>query len=78
MLSLAVLSLTTERSRAYNVIAVTDMNECQQPSLCGSGSCVNRPGSYDCRCPGGMIFDTININCISEFFDGFSSITSLL
>ena len=61
----------------YNVIAVTDMNECQQPSLCGSGSCVNRPGSYDCRCPGGMIFDTININCISEFIDCLSSITSL-
>ena len=42
------------------------MNECQRPGVCGTGSCMNRVGTYECLCPTGMLFDSANFVCIGS------------
>uniref|UniRef100_A0A8C8SQE6 Latent-transforming growth factor beta-binding protein 2 n=1 Tax=Pelusios castaneus TaxID=367368 RepID=A0A8C8SQE6_9SAUR len=34
---------------------LTDLNECEQPSVCRGGRCTNTPGSYRCECAEGYV-----------------------
>lgn len=34
---------------------LTDLNECEQPSVCQGGRCTNTPGSYHCECAKGYV-----------------------
>ena len=29
---------------------MTDINECESEDVCMYGTCVNKPGGYECRC----------------------------
>ena len=47
-------NLTTAGVSKCVVCFAADIDECPQLGVCGGGECVNLPGSYRCRCTGGL------------------------
>ncbi|XP_018328225.1 fibrillin-2 isoform X2 [Agrilus planipennis] len=44
-----------------------EIDECQlMPTMCTHGSCMNTPGSFECRCNRGYIYDINSHQCIDE------------
>lgn len=47
-----------------------DINECSTAGICGPGTCVNRTGSYTCRCNTGYQFNGTTCVDVNECDDG--------
>ncbi|XP_037546001.1 growth arrest-specific protein 6 [Nematolebias whitei] len=41
-----------------------DINECEDPSVCGSARCENNVGGFDCLCDQGYVFDNESNSCV--------------
>lgn len=63
--------LHTQTSSPY-VSVPTDIDECRiSPDICGHGSCVNTPGSFECDCfPGFTSGSLLMKNCVGECWQG--------
>ncbi|XP_076012399.1 growth arrest-specific protein 6-like isoform X1 [Genypterus blacodes] len=50
----------------YNFTSRTcnDVDECEDPGVCGTAHCVNKKGSYDCFCDTGYVYDNETKSCI--------------
>ena len=53
------------------VIAIIDIDECQDNNGNCTHLCVNLPGSYDCRCPSDYISYNSSFNCIGMYLIAF-------
>ena len=47
-------------------LSFTDINECQQ-NACGSSSCTNMMGSYQCQCQGGYNYQGYGYGCQGKY-----------
>ena len=46
-------------------VPFSDVNECLTiPGLCANGDCINKEGSFKCRCPEGFIMTDDGRSCI--------------
>ncbi|XP_050313522.1 fibrillin-2-like [Anthonomus grandis grandis] len=44
-----------------------EINECElMPNMCNHGQCMNTPGSFECMCNRGYIYDTESHQCIDD------------
>ncbi|CDR10658.1 unnamed protein product, partial [Oncorhynchus mykiss] len=43
-----------------------DVDECQDPGMCGTARCVNQDGAYDCLCETGYVYDNNTKTCLGE------------
>ncbi|GJQ88324.1 hypothetical protein Trydic_g3801 [Trypoxylus dichotomus] len=44
-----------------------DIDECElMPSMCTHGNCMNTPGSFECQCNRGFVYDINSHQCIDE------------
>lgn len=43
-----------------------DVNECEDPAVCGSARCENNVGGYDCLCEEGYVFDNESRSCVGK------------
>uniref|UniRef100_A0AAZ3SHT8 Growth arrest-specific 6 n=1 Tax=Oncorhynchus tshawytscha TaxID=74940 RepID=A0AAZ3SHT8_ONCTS len=41
-----------------------DVDECQDPGMCGTARCVNQDGAYDCLCETGYVYDHNTKTCL--------------
>ncbi|CAB1327437.1 unnamed protein product, partial [Coregonus sp. 'balchen'] len=41
-----------------------DVDECQDPGMCGTARCVNQDGTYDCLCETGYVYDNDTKTCL--------------
>lgn len=55
-------------------LSFTDINECQQ-NACGSSSCTNMMGSYQCQCQGGYNYQGYGYGCQGKYKQFESKIT---
>ena len=67
MVSIALVSVCMQhymcRMISANVIASSDINECDNPSVCHpNATCEDNEGSYSCHCEDGFSGDG-NFNC---------------
>ena len=47
-------------------VCVSDVDECQDPGMCGTARCVNQDGAYDCLCETGYVYDNNTKTCLGE------------
>lgn len=45
---------------------VSDVDECEDPAVCGTARCENTDGGYDCLCDGGYVYDNETRTCVGE------------
>lgn len=50
------------------IFCVPDVNECEDPTVCGTARCVNNEGSYDCLCETGFVYVNETKSCVGRFF----------
>lgn len=44
-----------------------EINECElMPNMCHHGQCMNTPGSFECMCNRGYVYDTASHQCIDD------------
>lgn len=44
-----------------------EINECElMPNMCSHGQCMNTPGSFECMCNRGYIYDINSHQCIDD------------
>ena len=49
------------------MFSIQDIDECAgDPTLCGIHECVNKPGSYDCKCKEGY-YNKVDGQCDGEY-----------
>lgn len=47
--------------------ASVEIDECiLMPTMCNHGSCLNTPGSFECQCNRGFVYDVVSHQCIGE------------
>lgn len=49
-----------------SVVHLTDVNECEDPSYCRNGRCVNTPGSFHCICTQPLTFSAALKQCVYD------------
>lgn len=49
-----------------SVVPLADINECQDPSYCKNGRCVNTPGSFHCICTQPLTFSAALKQCVYD------------
>ncbi|XP_031427916.1 latent-transforming growth factor beta-binding protein 3 isoform X1 [Clupea harengus] len=49
-----------------SVVPLADVNECQDPSYCKNGECVNTPGSFHCICSQPLTFSAALKQCVYD------------
>lgn len=45
---------------------LSDVDECEDPSVCGTAQCENTEGGYDCVCDIGYIYDNETKSCLGK------------
>lgn len=45
---------------------VSDVDECEDPAVCGTAQCRNTDGGYDCLCDVGFVYDNETRTCVGE------------
>ena len=45
---------------------VSDADECEESNVCEGGQCINMPGTYVCRCSGGVMPSLDHKSCIGK------------
>lgn len=45
---------------------VSDVDECEDPEVCGTARCENADGGYDCLCDAGYVYDNETRTCLGE------------
>lgn len=58
----------TALANAYRV--VSDVDECEDPAVCGTARCENTDGGYDCLCDVGYVYDNETRTCIGKLVCG--------
>lgn len=43
-----------------------DINECDNPDNCIYGTCINRPGGFECLCPPGYELTPSGTGCVGK------------
>lgn len=49
-----------------HILCLSDVNECEDPGVCGTAQCENKEGSYDCLCDIGYIYDNETKSCVGK------------
>lgn len=49
-----------------SVVHLSDVNECEDPSYCRNGKCVNTPGSFHCICQQPLTFSAALKQCVYD------------
>ncbi|KAI7812482.1 latent-transforming growth factor beta-binding protein 3 isoform X1 [Triplophysa rosa] len=49
-----------------SVVHLSDVNECEDPSYCRNGKCVNTPGSFHCICKQPLTFSAALKQCVYD------------
>lgn len=45
-----------------------EIDECTlMPTMCNHGSCMNTPGSFECQCNRGFMYDIDSHQCIGKY-----------
>lgn len=47
-------------------MCLSDVNECEDPEVCGAARCENKEGGYDCLCETGYFYDNETKSCVGE------------
>lgn len=47
-------------------MCLSDVNECEDPGVCGTAQCENKEGSYDCLCDIGYVYDNETKSCVGK------------
>uniref|UniRef100_A0A667WRA5 Latent transforming growth factor beta binding protein 3 n=1 Tax=Myripristis murdjan TaxID=586833 RepID=A0A667WRA5_9TELE len=59
-------SCVTPEEQAVSMVPFADVNECQDPSYCKNGRCVNTPGSFHCICNQPLTFSAALKQCVYD------------
>lgn len=54
-------------SPVEHILYLSDVNECEDPAVCGTAQCQNKEGSYDCLCDVGYVYDNETKTCVGKF-----------
>lgn len=55
-------------------MCLSDVDECEDPDVCGAARCENKEGGYDCLCEPGYVYDNETKSCIGECLQDRSGI----
>lgn len=53
-------------SQVEHILYLSDVNECEDPAVCGTAQCENKEGSYDCLCDVGYVYDNETKTCVGK------------
>lgn len=56
----------------HTLFDFSDIDECQDASVCGTALCQNNKGSYDCLCEDGYVYDNKSKSCVGESVQPFT------
>lgn len=51
---------------ADHILCLSDVDECEDPGVCGTAQCENKESSYDCLCDIGYIYDNETKSCVGK------------
>lgn len=58
--------LQTLNYPADHILYPSDVDECENPGVCGTAQCENKEGSYDCLCDIGYVYDNETKSCVGK------------
>lgn len=59
--------------RSVRFVDLSDVDECDNPGVCGTARCENKKGGFGCSCDVGYVYDNETKSCVGKRVDKLSS-----